>query len=140
MRGRTLLLRYFAVAIFTLLFFACNQKENKELLVGNWQFNNIKYEKEISPELQPMIDAQIASLRQSYSVTFRADGTYRSSSLKETKTENGTWTLSDDGKLLENKTENGTQAYQVIKLNEDTLFLKSTVQSETLTLQFTRNK
>jgi hypothetical protein len=112
-------------------------KSPEDLMVGCWQFNNVIYESEISPETKPIIEAQIAALRQTFSVDYMENNTYHSHSFKDEK---GKWQLSEDGKLLVHFFKEGEQKYKVLKLTNDSLHLKTTLQDQTLTLQFVRKK
>lgn len=125
------------IVFATLWLMACNSTSPVSLMVGTWKFNNIQYDKEISPETKPIIDAQIAALRETFSVDYLADSTYHSHSFKDEK---GKWKLNADGTELTHTDADGDQKYQVIKLTKDSLFLKTTLQTQTLTLQFVRKK
>ena len=120
-----------------LLLMACKNHTPQQLLVGNWQFNNILYQQEISPENKPLIEANIASLRQSFSLEYHADNTYHSHSIKD---EIGKWKLNEAGTALTHTDNDGEQHYQVVQLTSDSLSLKTTLQAQTLTLQFIRKK
>lgn len=119
------------------LLFACRHSNQNSLLIGSWKFHNIQYDKELSPETKPLIEAQIAALRETFSVDYLSDSSYHSHSFKDEK---GRWKLNADATELTHIDDDGEQKYQVLKLTHDSLFLKTTLQSQTLTLQFVRKK
>ncbi|HRN94849.1 MAG: lipocalin family protein [Chitinophagales bacterium] len=121
----------------TLSLFSCTQKSPEKLLVGNWKFSNILYEIEISPENKPIIESNLEALRQSFSIDYYTDKKYHSHSIKDEK---GTWKLNSADSVLVHTDADGEQRYKVLKLTDDSLFVKTTLQGQTLTIQFVRGK
>jgi hypothetical protein len=67
---------FFFLALFFLLSIQSCGSNKEKLLLRTWQLENLKYTKEVPPALQPTIDRQIEVMKQSFRLTYNADGTY----------------------------------------------------------------
>ena len=67
---------FFFLALFFLLSIQSCGSSKEKLLLRTWQLENLKYTKEVPPALQPTIDRQIEVMKQSFRLTYNADGTY----------------------------------------------------------------
>jgi|GEM_PF-4251258 hypothetical protein len=125
--------KYFWFIAMVLLFDSCKQQQSPdELIVKTWKLSNIKYEREISEDVKPIIEAQIQALRETFRLEYKADKTYHSHSVKD---ETGKWQLNADSMLLKHIDSNYTQTYKIELITNDSLHLKTTLQTETITLQ-----
>ncbi len=125
---------YFFLAVGLLLFIAsCKNESPEEMLVGEWSFSDVQYERQIPEDYWHIIQEQLKPLRESYKLEYNSDGTYYSHSITH---EEGEWKLENEGKKLIHTFEKGTQEYMVLILTKDSLHLKTTLQDETLTLKF----
>ncbi|MCS6818578.1 MAG: hypothetical protein NZ522_01410, partial [Chitinophagales bacterium] len=69
------MIRHYISALIILLIIACKRTTPEQLLSGNWHFFTIEYEEKVSPELQPVVDSQIAQLRQNFYIEYLKDFT-----------------------------------------------------------------
>ncbi len=129
---KNLLFVFGAVVLFACS--SCNQGHETAAIVNKWKLANVKYSKELSPELQPIIDAQLAQLKQTFSLEYKANGTYVAKTQKEIT---GKWELSSDGKTLENIEDGGQPVkYTVLHLSKDSLAWKTKLDGEELIFEF----
>jgi hypothetical protein len=124
--------KYFCLIAIAVLFHSCKQQSPDELMVRTWKLSNIKYEREISEDVKPIIEAQIETLRQTFRLEYKADKTYHSHSVKD---ETGKWQINSDSMLLKHIDNEGEQVYKIMLISKDSLHLKTTLQTETITLQ-----
>lgn len=128
----------FLLLLLTLLLFSCSNEQPGYLILGTWKLDNIKYERPISDEVKPMIEAHIQTLRETFRVEYKPDSSYHAHSFKDV---HGKWELSVDGKKLRHfPNDNESELYEVIKLSKDSLHLRTTIKEEVLTLQFIPSK
>lgn len=91
--------------------------DKSKLLVRTWMVDNLKYTREIPAEMQPQIDRVIDGLRQSFRLTYNADGTYVTTNNEEVL--KGRWKLNWNGTKITSTSEKGQQQdYQVMELTD----------------------
>lgn len=81
-----------------------------DMIVGSWGVGDIDMGMEIPEEQKEMMDAMLNAMKEGTSYTFNADGSYEQVSPNpfsegESITNNGTWSVNEEGNMLTINTE-----------------------------------
>lgn len=123
-----------ALLMIGALFTSCSKDKEattKDKLVGKWNGVTFTY-KYTSPDGE--ITTDTSELESGNSVTFNSNGTFKSISVDGTDAEevNGSWALTDDGKLIITipNDEGGTYTINTLTSNQLVLYLKDTSEGD----------
>ena len=122
--------KYFtAIIILTLSLLLSGCADKSKLLVNTWMVENLKYTRQVPAEMQPQIDRAIAEMRQTFRLTYNADGTYKTQSGTQMLT--GKWKLNWNSSTITSTTDKGEQKdYKILELNASKLSFKATEGSD----------
>ncbi len=97
--------QFFVFAACLMLLAACAGSP-KDNIVGTWKLSDVAVDG-ASEEEKKQFDEMKKMMVGNMEMTFNADGKYsgKTSMMGETKEMKGTWTISDDGKMLKTKEE-----------------------------------
>jgi len=99
------------------------------MLVKKWKLESLKYTKEIPPDMQPQIQKYIDKIKDSFSLTYEANGKYHSQVAEQTI--NGTWKLNWNGSVITSTTDAGEKnEYDIIKLTDSEFSFRATERKE----------
>jgi hypothetical protein len=109
---------FLLLAMALMLLSGCTDKS--PALVKTWKMQDFKYSREIPKDMQPAIDRSLNEMRNSFSLTYNADGTYT------TKMNNnvlhGKWKLNWNSSKITSTTAQGEQKdYSIIELTDSKL-------------------
>lgn len=125
-------IKYAFVIAFVIGLAGCTNKSN--LLVKTWMVDTLKYSREIPPEMQPQIDRAIDEIRQSFRLTYRADGTYETKNGADILT--GTWKLNyNSTKITSYSSKGDEKTYDVLELSENKFTFKAIEGGEEVTFE-----
>ncbi len=117
------------VVIIALLLIVAGCGNKSALLVNTWKVQDLKYTKEITPELQPQIDRAIEGIRQSFRLTYKADGTYTTQNNNDVLT--GQWSLNWNSTVITSRSSKGeTKDYKIVELSKDKFTFKAEENGE----------
>jgi hypothetical protein len=113
---------------FLLLFIAfvtlssCTDKS--KLLLKTWKVENLKYTETVPEEMQQQIDRSVAEIRNSFRLTYNADGTYTTESSGQVM--KGTWKLNWNSTSITSRSDKGdTKDFKIMDLTEDKFTFKA---------------
>lgn len=107
-------------AMLIVFFISSCAKKPSELIVGEWKIADIKTSEEIAPDIKEERDKAIEDMKASSLFVIKADSTFENTISEST--ENGKWSLSDDGKKLTLTYESGkSEVSNVEELTETKL-------------------
>lgn len=110
------------LVILVFLLTGCSDKSSS--LARTWMVENLKYTKEIPADMQPAIDNSIAEMRNSFRITYNADGTYQT--IMKENTLQGKWKLNWNSSKLSVVTNAGdSKQYDIVKLDESSFIFKA---------------
>ena len=125
------------ICILLLFVSACTDKSN--LLTRTWKITDLKYTKEVPEEMKPAIEKSVAEMRQSFRITYNADGTY-STAMGENQIA-GRWKLNWNSSKLSVVTSTGeSKEYGVMKLQEDAFAFKAIEGGEEVIFELVPDK
>ena len=105
--------------LFISFLFSCT-KSPSELIVGEWKISDIKTSEEIPEDQKEMYKQIMDDMISSTKIVFKKDGVYEQSIAEEAN--DGTWTISEDGKTLTLIDENGKkEPATIVELTENKL-------------------
>lgn len=108
---------FFLSIIFFSLLASCGQNK-ASLLTKTWKINDLKYTQEIPESMQPTITNWINEMRQSFTITYNANGTYYTK-LKDQKLE-GKWKLNWSSSSITSTAHDGTvKTFHIKELTTD---------------------
>ncbi|HLP22363.1 MAG TPA: lipocalin family protein [Chitinophagales bacterium] len=103
-------------------------KNKSELLLRTWAVNNLKYSAEISPEKQPEIDRIVEELRNTFRITYNADGTYNTTTA--TQQLSGKWKLNWNSSVITSTDQSGdSKEFKILELSETKFNFKAVDQA-----------
>lgn len=103
-------------------------KNKSELLLRTWAVDNLKYSAEIAPEKQPEIDRIVQELRNSFRITYNADGTYNTTTASQQLT--GKWKLNWNSSVITSTDQNGdSKEFKILELSETKFNFKAVDQA-----------
>jgi hypothetical protein len=121
---------FFLAGLMLILLSGCRDKS--KLLVNTWTVSDLKYTSEIPKEMQASIDQSVENMKQSFRLTYNADGTYHTQMNDQVL--NGKWTMNWNSSTLTSTTDQGgTKEFKVIKLSEDTFTFEADEGGEKVT-------
>lgn len=119
---------FFLVLFFLMAVQSCGSNKEK-LLLKTWQLENLKYTKEVPPALQPAVDRQIAMMKESFKLTYNADGTY--TTLNGEQKMIGKWKLNWSASEISSTDETGeTVVFKIKELSETKFDFEAIVDNE----------
>ncbi len=115
-------IKFVVVIAFILSIAGCANKSDQ--LVKTWMVQNLKYSRVIPPDMQPQIDRAVEEIRQTFRLTYRADGTYETKNGQEVLT--GTWKLNfNSTKITSYSAKGDEKSYDIIELSADKFNFKA---------------
>lgn len=107
---------------------SCGNDKSK-LLAKTWRLQNLEYTREVPEELKPVVNAAIEQMRQNFSITYMADGTYITrQGAQEMK---GKWKLNFNSGSITSTDDNGTtQTYKIKQLTEENFTFEAVMDGE----------
>jgi len=110
-----------------LVFTGC--KDKSAMLVKQWKLESLKYTKEIPKDMQPQIQKYIDRIKDSFTLTYEANGKYHSHMGGENT--NGTWKLNWNGSSITSITDAGQRnEYDIIRLTDNEFSFRATERKE----------
>jgi hypothetical protein len=108
-------------ALLALLLFVLSGCSNKsDLLVNTWTVSEFKYSAEVPEEMKPTIEQSVANMKESFRLTYNADGTYNSKMNDQVLS--GQWKMNWNSTVITSTASNGAiKDFKVIKLTKDHL-------------------
>lgn len=120
---------FFFLALFFLLSIQSCGTSKEKLLLRTWRLENLKYTKEVPPALQPTIDRQIEVMKQSFRLTYNADGTYNT--LNGDQKMVGKWKLNWSSSEITSTDDAGvTVVFKIKTLTENNFDFEAIVDKE----------
>ncbi|MFN8288561.1 MAG: hypothetical protein U0V74_17530 [Chitinophagales bacterium] len=108
----SLVILFFALSTIT----SCTDKS--KLVVGTWRIEDLKYKEAVTPEMKPVTDNWVNMMKSSYSITYRADGTY-TATLNNSPAE-GKWKLNwNSTAMTSTGPDNQPKTFQVEELDNE---------------------
>ncbi len=102
------------VALTTLS--SCTDKS--KLVVGTWRIDDLKYKEAVAPELKPVTDNWVNMMKTSYTITYRADGTYTAT--LNNQPVDGKWKLNwNSTAMTSTGPDNQPKTFQVQELDNE---------------------
>ncbi|MFN8323772.1 MAG: DUF5004 domain-containing protein [Chitinophagales bacterium] len=125
--------------LLVVFLFLTGCSDKSKLLVGEWRVNNLKYTREIPAEMQPTIDNTVNQLRNSFVLTYNADGTYTTSMGEQVL--KGNWKLNwNSTKITATSSSSDIKTYEVKELTESNLTFQVNEGGEEVIFEMVRAK
>ncbi len=106
---------------------SCKSKSN--LLVGTWRIESLKYEEELPAEMQTAVNSWVKSMEESYSITYRADGTFTATSAGQST--EGKWNLNWNNTQISNTGPDGKERnFEIVELNPGKFIFKVSEETQ----------
>jgi hypothetical protein len=106
----------FLLPVFILMMQSCGQNKTA-LLARTWRIEDLKYTQEIPEDMKPAITNWVNQMRESFTITYNADGTYYTQ-LKEQKLQ-GKWKLNWNSSTITSTAQDGSvKVFHVKELTE----------------------
>ena len=121
--------KFSAIALITVLFFACGGNKKSKLILGDWKIGDMtatmpkNIPDSLKSQYEERLKTQVEALKASSTFNYKEDGsyTYTFSGQKG----NGTWKLNDESTEL-TLTENGVPSpSKILELTESKLIIES---------------
>ena len=113
---------FFLLGIIIISMASCQDKANA--LVRSWKLEDLQYTKQIPDALKPTIQKSINDLKQSFVITYNADGTYQTKMKDQLL--NGTWKLNYNSSKISVVTDGGqSKEYTILKLTPSSYSFKA---------------
>lgn len=117
------------LTILTLTIALSSCKDKSPMLVRTWKLQDLKYTHEVPKEMQGTIDQSVNQLKQSFLLTYNADGTY--STKMGDNTLQGKWQLNWNSSKITSTTRQGdVKEYTVVDLSNDKFSFEATEGKE----------
>jgi len=93
-------------------------EDKASMLVKSWKLVDLKYTTEIPKGMQPTIDRSVNDLKDNFTLTYNADGTYNTK-MKDQVLE-GKWKMNWNSSKISCETDRGeTKEYTIVNLTDD---------------------
>ncbi|MBL0308591.1 MAG: hypothetical protein IPP77_02555 [Bacteroidetes bacterium] len=105
---------FFTALLCCWILSGCADKSN--LLVKTWKLEDLRYTREIPTDMLPAIQASISQMKNVFTLTYYADGTYETHMQEQLV--KGTWKLNWNNTKIHSTTKTGeSNDYTILKLN-----------------------
>lgn len=95
-------------------------KDKSKLLVNTWTVSDLKYTTEVPKDMQPAIDKSVNDMRESFRLTYNADGTYNTQMNEQVL--KGKWKMNWNSSKITSTTDDGSSKdFKIIELSENKL-------------------
>lgn len=109
---------------------SCQSKA--KLLVGTWRIESLKYEEELPAEMQVAVNNWVKSMEESYSITYKADGTFTATSAGQST--EGKWHLNWNNTQISNTGPDGKERnFEIVELSADKFVFKVSEETQSTT-------
>jgi hypothetical protein len=106
----------FVFPLFILLLQSCGQNKTAQL-AKTWKIEDLKYTQEVPDEMKPAITNWVNQMRQSFTITYNADGTYYTQ-LAEQKLQ-GKWKLNwNSSSITSTASDGSTKVFHIKELTD----------------------